>query len=248
VFKGFYNLTSAMLSQGKRLDVIANNMANVSTSGYKEDTYTDSTFREYITSRTGNKDKTNPAEIGPSSYILAPSQVYTNFSQGSLEETRMPLDFAIEGDGFFAVQTQEGIGYTRNGVFALDDEGYLCAADGNRVLSPDEEEIYLGTDKIQAEGNALYTENGGFLGQIGVFSFQDNGALARDAQGYFTGGNAQAAQGTTIHWGYRERSNLDLIGQMTDMITAQRAYQSAAELSRMYDQVMTKAATNIGNV
>ena len=249
MFKGFYNLTSGMVSQGRRLDVISHNMANVSTSGYKADTYTDSTFREYMVSRVGNKDKRNSAEIGPASYILAPSQLYTDYAQGSLEQTGMPLDFAIEGDGFFAVQSGNGVAYTRAGSFALDDEGYLCQPDGSRILDPNGEEISLGTDKIHADASGVIsTEDGLYLGQIGVYSFADNAQLQRNAQGYFTGGGAQAATGASLHWKTQERSNIDLIQQMTGMMTAQRAFQSAAEVSKMYDQLMTKAATNLGNV
>lgn len=249
MFKGFYNLTSGMLSQGRRLDVISNNMANVATSGYKADTYTDSTFREYVVSRVGNKDKSNPAEIGGASYILAPSQVYTNYEQGTIEPTGMPLDFAIEGDGFFAVQGQDGVVYTRGGNFALDEEGYLCLADGSRVLDPNGNELLLMTDKIKGDSSGgIYTEDGAFLGQIGVYQFEDNAQLERDDRGYFTGGQAQAAEGAVLHWQSQERSNIDLIKQMTNMMTAQRAFQSAAELSKMYDQLMTKATTNLGNV
>ena len=113
MFKGFYNLTSGMLSQGRRLDVIANNMTNVATSGYKTDTYTDSTFQEYMVSRVGNKDKSAPAELGGASYILAPSKLYTDYTQGALEPTDLPFDFALEGEGFFAIQTEGGIAYTR---------------------------------------------------------------------------------------------------------------------------------------
>ena len=249
MFKGFYNLTSAMLSQGKRLDVISNNMANVATSGYKADTYTDTTFREYVVSRVGNKDKRNPAEIGPASYILAPSRLYTDYTQGALEETGMPLDFALRGDGFFAVRSGGETAYTRAGNFALDGEGYLCLADGSRVLDSNGEELFLGTDKIRADASgAIYTEDGGFLGRLGVYSFADNNQLQRSPQGYFTGAGAQAADETAVLWKTQERANVDLIGQMTGMITSQRAFQSAAEVSKMYDELMTKAATNLGNV
>ena len=103
--KGFYNLTSGILSQSRRLDTVANNMTNLSTSGYKAEQYTDSTFQEVLISRVGNKDKSSPTVIGEESYILAPSQLYVDYSQGSLEETGLTLDFAIEGDGFFAIQT-----------------------------------------------------------------------------------------------------------------------------------------------
>lgn len=108
--KGFYNLTSGILSQSRRLDTVANNMTNLSTSGYKAEQYTDSTFQEVLISRVGNKDKSSPTVIGEESYILAPSQLYVDYSQGSLEETGLTLDFAIEGDGFFAIQTAQEIG------------------------------------------------------------------------------------------------------------------------------------------
>lgn len=248
MFKGFYNLTSGMLSQGRRLDVISNNMANVSTTGYKADTYTDSTFHEFVMTRIGNDDKSSPAEIGPSSYILAPSQLYTDYAQGTLEQTNLPLDFAIEGDGFFAVQARDGVAYTRAGNFALDEEGYLCLPDGSQVLDIANQPILLGTDKIKADASgAIYTEDGGYLAQLGVYAFQDNQQLARNAQGYFTGDGAQASA-ATVHWGWQEHSNIDLIEQMTGMMTAQRAFQSAAQMSKMYDQLMNKAANNLGNV
>ena len=117
--KGFYNLTSGILSQSRRLDTVANNMTNLSTSGYKAEQYTDSTFQEVLISRVGNKDKSSPTVIGEESYILAPSQLYVDYSQGSLEETGLTLDFAIEGDGFFAIQTAQGVEYTRSGGLSL---------------------------------------------------------------------------------------------------------------------------------
>lgn len=249
MFKGFYNLTSAMLSQGKRLDVIANNMTNVATSGYKADTYTDSTFEEYILSRVGNKDKSGAVALGNASYILAPSQIYTNFNQGALEETGMPLDFAIEGDGFFAIEAGDGTAYTRCGNFALDDEGYLCLADGSRVLDISGEPLLLATDKINVDASgAIYREGGGYLGQIGVYAFEDNAQLQRDQRGYFTGDGAQLSDAATVHWKMQERANIDLIQEMTGMITSQRAYQSAAQISKMYDELMNKAANNLGNI
>ena len=106
--RGFYNLTSGILSQGRRLDVVANNMTNITTPGYKTETYTDITFDEVLLSRVGNKDKSGNTVIGQGSYILAPSQLYVNYQQGSLEETGLNLDFAIQGDGFFAIQTDNG--------------------------------------------------------------------------------------------------------------------------------------------
>ena len=148
MFKGFYNLTSGMLSQERRLDIVANNMTNTATAGYKTDRYTDSTFEEYLVSRI-DQGRTS-TQLGGESYILAPSQVYTDFTQGAFETTGLPLDFAIQGDGFFAVETADGVAYTRAGNFCLDDEGYLCLAEQGRVLNPAGEPLLLITDDRSA--------------------------------------------------------------------------------------------------
>lgn len=249
MFKGFYNLTSGMLSQTRRLDVISNNMANVSTVGYKSDKYTDSTFDEYIISRIGNMDKDHRDEIGNGSYILAPSVLYTNYEQGAMEATGLPLDFAIAGDGFFAVQGGDGVAYSRNGSFSLDDEGYLTLPDEGRVLGMNGQPIYLGTDKLSVDSSGnIFTEEGNFLASLGVFTFADNNQLARNDRGLFVGGGATPSAGSRINWKTVERSNIDLVQQMVDMMSAQRSLQSASQVSKMYDQLMSKAANDLGRL
>lgn len=248
MLKGFYNLTSGMLSQGRRLDVVANNMTNVATAGFKSETYADSTFREYIVSRVGNKDKSSPEELGPASYILAPSQLHTDYSQGYLEPTGLLLDFAIEGDGFFAIETPDGAAYSRSGNFSLDEEGYLCLPGEGRVLDASGNPILLGTDQITADNSgALFSEDGTMLARLGIYTFNDNGQLERNPRGLYTGQGAQVAEGL-IHWKSLERSNVDLVKQMVTMISSQRALQSAAQLSKMYDQLLNKATTDLGRL
>ena len=252
MYKGFYQLTSGMLSQGRRLDVIANNMSNVSTAGYKADRYTDSTaFREVLISRIGNKDKRNAAELGQESYILAPDQLYTDYTQGSPEETELPLDFAIIGEGFFAIQREgDEIAYTRAGSFGLDDDGYLCLPGQGRVLDPDYQPIQLPTDKVYVDktGAILTEENRNLLGTLGVFQFEDTAALERNDRGLFTGGQPQAGEGYDILQRYVERSNANMVHEMVSMMSAQRALQSAAQMSKIYDQVMTKDTTELGRL
>lgn len=252
MFKGFYNLTSGILTHQRNLNVIADNMTNISTSGYKQDRYTASTFDDVMYSRVGNEDSTGP-EIGRQSYIRATSQIYTDFTQGTIEPTGLPLDFAIEGEGFFAVQGVDGDRfYTRMGNFSLDDDGYLCLPGYGRILNPQGQPIWLGTDKIlgDAQGN-IYVDDGVYggdlLGQVGVFAFADNAALDRNENGFFVGDGAQLVQ-SRIHHGCLERSNTDLVKQMTEMITFQRSLQSTASVMKMYDTVMSKAANDVGRL
>lgn len=249
MFKGFYNLTSAMLTHQHNLNVIANNMVNVSTSGYKQERYVASTFDDVMYSRVGNKYNTGE-EIGRQSYIRAADQIYTDYTQGTLEPTGLPLDFAINGDGFFAVEDEDGqVAYTRMGNFSLDEEGYLCLPGFGQVLDPNGRPIYLSTDKVYGDSQGLiYYEDGGAIGQLGVYTFQDLEALEHTDTGLFLGQGAQAAANPNVLNGYLERSNTDLVKQMTEMITFQRALQSAAQVSKMYDSLMTKATTEIGRM
>ena len=250
MMKGFYNLTSGMASQQNRLNVVANNMTNISTAGYKAEHYTDRTFDEVMVSRIGNIDKSHYQTMETyQSHILAPDQLYTDFTQGSLEETNLPLDFAIQGEGFFAIQTVDGVAYTRAGSFTLDNEGYLCLSELGRVLDREGSPIQLPTDKldVDAQGN-LSTQGGEYLATLGVFMFPDNGELERTPYGLFTGEGAQLNDQVVIHHKWVERSNVNMIKEMVNMMTTQRALQSAAQLSKIYDQVINRAVNDIGRL
>ena len=251
MFKGFYNLTSGMLSQGRRLDVVSHNMTNIATSGYKQDIYKDSTFQDVMISRLGNKDKVNSTELGEESYILAPSELWTDYTQGSIEETGLPLDFAIQGEGFFQIDRVGGeTGYSRSGSFTLDPENYLCLAGQGRVLDNQGQPIQLTTDKIYADqqGNLYDEESRNLLATLGVYSFPDNNALERNDRGLFMGDGAQPSENYIIKHKCIERSNVDMTDVMVSMMTTQRALQSAAEVTKIYDQVMGRDATEVGRL
>ena len=250
MFKGYYNLTSGMLTQQRKLNVVGNNMTNVSTAGFKASRYTSSTFGEVMYNRVDNTDKSNYTEIGNQSYIRATSEIVTDFTQGTLEPTGIPLDFAIEGEGFFALRNEAGdTVYTRAGSFSLDEQGYLCYGNFGRVLGADGEEIALMTDKITGDSQGrLYTENGMLLGQLGVFTFDGEAQLEYNEEGFFVGAEGQAVDVPTVHWRYLERANVDMVKEMTEMLASQRAFQSAAQVSKIYDQLMTKATNDIGRV
>lgn len=249
--KGFYNLTSGVLSQGRRLDVISNNMTNLATAGYKAETYTDRTFQEVLISRVGNKDKSGSTVIGEESYILAPDQLYVDYSRGSLKETGLTLDFAITGEGYFAIQTGNGVEYTRGGNFSLNDQGQLYLAGHGLVLGSDGAPITLTTDRIKADGEGrIYTEEGAYLGQLGIYAFADNNQLAKAESGLFdaNGQQAQAVQNPQVMWKYVEESNVDMLREMSRMMTAQQALQGGAQILKLYDSLLTKTTTEVGRL
>ena len=250
MMKGFYNLTSGMLSQTRRLDVVSNNITNISTAGYKAEHYTDRTFDEVMVTRIGNKIKT-PYETLETyqSHILAPDELYTDFSQSSFEETNLPLDFAIQGEGFFAIETVDGVAYTRAGSFTLDNEGYLCLSELGRVLDREGNPIQLPTDKLEVDkqGN-ISSKTGDYLASLGVYMFEDNNALERTPYGLFTGDGAQLNEEAVIHHKWVERSNVNMVKEMVSMMSTQRALQSAAQMSKIYDQVITRIVSEIGRL
>ncbi len=251
--KGFYNLTSGMLSQSRRLDVVANNMANVSTSGFKAETYVDTSFEEVLINRIGNKEKDNYTELGATStYILAPSELSVNFNYGSYDNTGLNLDFAITGDGYFAVETEDGEQYTRAGSFTLDDEGFLTLPGHGRVLDIDEEEIQLPTDNIIADatGTIKNAVDGTVYAQLGVFIFEEPAEdLIKAPSGLFEAqGGPDLAENPKVMWQWVESSNVDMVKEMTQLLTAQRALQSASQVLKIYDGVVNKTATDVGRV
>ena len=250
MFKGFYNLTSGMHTQQQNLNVVGNNLVNVSTAGFKQSRYTARTFDDVMYTRVGNREKIY-TDIGRQSYIRANDEVYVDYSQGVPEPTNIPLDFAIMGEGFFAIQSLEGgTVYTRAGSFSLDDEGDLCFPGMGYVLNPDGERIQLRTDKLNVDdqGNIFHKDTGGYLGTVGVYEFEDVAQLEHNGDGFFTGEGAQAVQTPYVLWKYLERSNADMIQQMTEMLTCQRALQSCATVTKIYDEVMGHSASDVGRM
>lgn len=257
MFKGFYDLTSGMLTHGRWLDIISNNIANTSTAGFKVSRFTASTFGEVLWQRVGNRKKAYE-EIGEQSWITAPSRLYTDHGPGALDVTDLPLDFAIDGDGYFAIQGQDADGnevlrYTRDGSFALDEEGYLCLPGQGRVLSSGGQPLQVVTDKLDLdEAGRLYTQEGTYLGQLGAYVFEDPAEdLIPDEQGLFQireDAQPEARAAPRIYKGMVERANTDWVAQMTEMIAAQRAYQSIAEIVGIYDSMMDRATQDVGRL
>ncbi len=173
MFRGFYNVTSAMLTQTRRLDVISQNMVNGSTAGYKEDTYHHIAFEDYMVESIGNTHETPAtAELGGTHFKIVSSEITTNFEQGALEETTLPLDFAIIGDGFFAVEWDwevspyntplaEGEAAQYHYQFAGESE---YDEDGNRIYDTETVIGYTrgGSFSVDNEGN-LYLANFGYV-------------------------------------------------------------------------------------
>ena len=260
MYQGFYNLTSGMLTQSRNLNVISNNMVNIQTAGYKRDKMVSTTFQEEMLYRTGKRYKENPEPMATTSKIRTADRTYVNHEQGSFESTEGIYDFALAGSGYFCIDTARGIRYTRNGSFSVDDEGFLTLNGMGRVQGTDGQPIRIENEDFTVDERGVISvsqdlgEDGNEAGmrQIGalrVVDFADYEQLHKEDYGMFsTNQAAQEVENPEIIWKSLERSNVDMVEELTSMMSAQRALQSAAQVLKMYDQIMSKSATEIGRL
>ncbi|MCI8402925.1 MAG: flagellar hook-basal body protein [Lachnospiraceae bacterium] len=259
MYQGFYNLVSGMLTQSRNLTVISNNMVNVQTAGYKHDTMVATTFQQEMLYRSGRWGGERQ-ELATTSKISTADRTYVNYEQGGFEPTGGIYDFALGGEGFFCIQTPGGqTRYTRNGSFAVDNEGYLVLNDMGRVLSTNGQPIRIDNEEFSVDARGRITaviqgQNGQLdvrdYGTLQVVDFADYDALHREDNGLFSTNQAalQAGDDTPVLWQTLERSNVDMMEEMTNMMTSQRALQSAAQMLKMYDTIMGKSSTDVGRL
>ena len=235
--RGFYTLGSGLLTQSRVLGTISNNVANADTNGYKRVRQTESTFGSMVIDRV-NADRT---PIGSVALMSAPGGAVTDFSQGTVQETGRALDFAINGDGFFAVQGADGTVYTRNGSFNLDGEGYLVLKGQGRVLGGGGAPIRPGTDDLTSDGQGVLMAQGRVAGQLAVYRFPDNAALEDAGEGVFRGNGAVLVPAPDIRWKSVEGSNVDMTRELTGALSSQRQLQTCSNALSLYDQTLDQA-------
>lgn len=224
--RGLYIAASGMLSEMARQDLIANDLANAATPGYKSDRTAQRSFDAILlaSSRTGD----TIGELGTGVSIAVQQ---TDFSAAPIKDTGEPLDFAIAGDGFFAVNTAEGLRYTRNGRFSSDNQGNLVDQLGNQVVGQN------GAVRVNADGTVDPA-------QLSTFTVPD----ARKAgDGVFTG-TAQGAGTGQVRSGALEGSGVDAARTMVDMIASMRAFEAGQRVITTIDSTLEKAANQVGRV
>ncbi len=232
-YQPLYLLAGGMLLQERKLGVVTNNLANVNTPSFKRDLLLVSSWYTDTGTQTRNVSAENPAN----NYVYPMiSEVVTLLTQGPLRETGNPLDLALEGEGFFAVRTPEGIMYTRKGNFSLDSDGFLVTEEGYRVLDRNSREIRLdsGSVSFDPEGN-VYVDNQ-LVDTLGVWTLQDPRKVGMD---YFTG-TPQRAENFRIRQGFLESANVNAVEEMVRLIEASRAHEVYARLVQAVDEIQGK--------
>lgn len=247
--RGFYALTSGMLTQQRKIDISSNNITNMNTAGYKKEQAVTTNFGNLLLNKykqNGISDESTP--INNVSIIRAMEENNTIHSQGTLEETGVMTDFAIVGSGFFSVDNNGDTIYTRDGSFNVDNEGYLVLEGIGRVQG-EFGDIYIGTDKFDTNDGGSIIVDGEEVDKIALYDFVDYNNLSKSENGMFTSVDIpDLVEYPRILNKTIERSNVNVTEEMTGIISSQRALQTASQALKIYDLVQEKAVSEIGRV
>lgn len=239
----YVGLSKEMVLQ-RQMDIISNNIANADTTAFK------------VESLAEAEDPQAPAfTLGgpqPVKFVM-PNGVIRDFGQGSLRTTGAPLDVAIDGEGFFQLQTPAGPRYTRDGHFRMDDTGRLVTAGGQPVLDDGGGEITLDPTKggVTISTDGVVTQGGQRIAKLGVVTFANLSTLEKVGDNLMQNTSNQTPQPATdvkLRQGMLEGSNVNPILEITQMIEVSRAYEQVANMINSQAQLSTQAIQSLGKV
>jgi flagellar basal-body rod protein FlgG len=232
-----------------RHETIVQNLANVRTVGYKADRATLTDFPSMLLTQT-KAGEAGP-EVGKIGTGVSMAAITTDFDDGPLKLTDHPMDLAIAGDGFFRLETPDGVRYTRDGRFHRNIDGHLITADGNYVLGANGRIVLPeGELTVSPRGEVFVDDTS--VDQISLAYFDDPANLIKDGQTTFNTRGAEpqlmAAQDIQIYQGYLEESNVDTAQAVTEMTTVLRAYQASQRLVQFQDRINQQTVNELGRV
>lgn len=249
---GLYLSANGVLANSRRQDVIANNLANAETVGFRRDS---AAFAQRLTAaqeqRRPQADSDPMMEHLGGGMFMMPTRI--DMSQGGLESSSNPLDLAIEGDGFFAVQSEGKTRLTRDGRFMLDRGGYLVRANskGEKVLDSKSRPIQLdGTADLSISDSGSISQRGEVVAKLGLFDVPDRARLTKVGAtmlGYENTKSMTPAAGK-VRAQFLERSNVDPATEMVQMIDAQRQLEFNANMIRFQDQALGRLVNEVGKI
>ena len=236
---GYYAALTGLMARTQALDTAAANLANAQTPGYRAE-------REYFRS----------VLLGPDAADSQLGQVLNNYGllggdrlslgQGGLQQTGNPLDLAIEGQGFFAVQTAHGVRYTRDGSFHRSQAGLLVTPAGEPVLSAAGKPISVPPGDVAVGADGVLSVAGGAVATVGVFTFPANAQLTAEGANRYvapSGVTPQAAQDMTVHQGEIESANEDAVQGTLDLVVMQRQAEMMQKALTVFHTEFNKFST-----
>jgi flagellar basal-body rod protein FlgF/flagellar basal-body rod protein FlgG len=236
----------------RQIDVVANNIANVNTTGFKADR---SLFQEFLRSRAHEDNFVG--QDRRVSYVTE-GLSYHDFTSGPLEQTKNPLDVAVDGGGFLVVQTPAGERYTRDGGLQINNQGQLVTAAGNPVLGDNGPIVFQPTDQeisIASDGTITVLEGtnrtDSVRGKLRVVNFADPQRLQKEGFNLFSAVQGTAAQPNTtarVRQGFIEKSNVSALAEMSRMLEVTRTYQQISTLLQQEGDLHRTAIEKLAEV
>ncbi|HVZ32225.1 MAG TPA: flagellar hook-basal body protein [Polyangiaceae bacterium] len=247
---GIYTALSGALAQQHSLDVIANNVANVNTAGFRGDRVV---FGEMLAGAQSAApvDPRQPAPPRTDQFVRVEANALDR-TGGMLRDTGNTLDFGINGPGYFVVRTAQGDRLTRSGNFVLNDDGQLSTVDGGAVLADSGRNIVFpkGVKDIQVTGNGVVRANGQDIATLAIRDVTDPRQITREGTTTYTvaqGSELIKPQGTQIVQGHLEASNVNPVAGLNELITVQRSFDALQKTIETFQQIDQRTVRDIGN-
>ncbi len=244
MIQGIKTALQGMTSQMQKQDQIANNLANINTTGYKQSGLFVKSYQKYLAN-----DEQQPF----ANREIKADEVFVDYREGPMKKTNNDLDLMIKGSGFFTVMTPRGVRYTRNGNFGLNPDGFLVTSDGSRVMST---EGFIRVDRdggriqVNTDGEVIQDDNS--LGELRIADFGKPYRLLRDGNSYFRpelpNNPVRKSPGFLIKQGFLEGSNAGPVQNMVEMIRAFRVYEADQKALQAQDQTLDKSVNSVGRV
>ena len=267
MWRGLYTAAAGMIQETQRTDVIANNLANVNTSGYKRDVAVSEEFEPMLIRRINDHDMRNDVtsfkgfHLGSDAPVVGTlglgseiAEIATDHEQGVFETTGNPYDIAISGAGYLAVQTPQGVRYTRDGALFRSNNGTLQNTRGQNILGVNGQPIQVPENAtsflVGAQGEVYVRVDGHQeqIGQLAFVDFPDRRALLKQGDNLWfpqQGAQPQAATGT-IEQGVLERANSNVVDEMVQLINNYRIYEAGSKAVTTQDDMLDKSVNEVG--
>lgn len=260
MLRGIYIAAGGMSSRADSIDVLANNMANVNTNGFKADKIATHSFDGMLLSRIDDapsgvfKKAHLPPRVGPAELSggIVESK-YIDFAPGAVTFTENPLDVALEGPGFLTIQDEGGgIMYTRDGAFTISPDRYLVNQSGLRVLDAANQPIMiLGDGEIKIDALGTISIDGLPAGKLGIAEFNDLSLVGKIGHNLFSADATAVpsqATGTEVIQGAVEKSNVNTVQALTKLIAKYREFEAAARSIDVIDRTLDRVVNEVGRL
>ena len=264
--KGLYTAYTGMMNEQNRLDILSNNLANADTTGFKKEGTTSHAFEAELAVKIKDSSEYGVNKrLGNINMGVKIGETYTDYTQGSFNITDNNTDFALDGNGFFAIaftnkNNETSMMLSRDGAFTLTQEGYLVTKDGDYVMN--QNGAMTGNtgaaNYIRLDPNAEFTvlsdgrimQNGAVVNQLGVVDVADYDYISKYGENLYqvVDGGQVVDSNARVEQGSLEMSNVNIVSEMVDMITVTRAYESNQKLIQTIDSMNDRAVNSVGKL